>query len=318
MLRAYDKDCDRSMPHMHVVFGAYDGPIDAKPGEKVVFIGDCAKWQGKLPGSDKLVKIDSLYRDRSTKDPYNAEADDIYLKLKNVTQKVHAARKDQVVRLQGCPVSVAEQLLALVSLGGIKNPYLDPAEAMRFNNAYMGWKAAVAFRRLKGEKYQVKGAAAARQRDARGGRREGAAERGRGRGVGRLAIGGDRLPIATHRLPIDEPLGGPAALRPHDRRATEGDGEARAFRSSNIGSRWCVIACRSSTFRRRSRPLTARRSTTRTRPHDDIASEPRLVRPRGLRLDGVTCGSRSTPHAAADCVDAIEREGRRRTRAAER
>ena len=46
-----------------------------------------------------------------------------------------------------------------VSLGGIKNPYLDPAEAMRFNNAYMGWKAAVAFRRLKGEKYQVKGAA---------------------------------------------------------------------------------------------------------------------------------------------------------------
>jgi uncharacterized protein (DUF362 family) len=159
MLRAYDKQCDKRMPHLHVVFGAYDGPIDAKPGEKVVFIGDCAKWEGKLAGHDKLVKIDSLYRDRSTKDPYSAEADDIYVKLKNVTQKVHAARKDQVMRLQGCPVSVAEQLLALVSLGGIKNPYLDPAEAMRFNNAYMGWKASVAFRRLKGEKYQVKGAA---------------------------------------------------------------------------------------------------------------------------------------------------------------
>ena len=158
MLRAYDKDCDKKMPKMHVVFGAYEGPIDAKPGEKVVFIGDCARWEGKIAGSDKLVKIESLYRDRSTKDPYDAEADDIYVKLKNVTQKVHAARKDQVVRLQGCPVSVAEQLLTLVSLGGIKNPYLDPAEAMRFNNAYMGWKASVAFKRLKGEKYQVKGA----------------------------------------------------------------------------------------------------------------------------------------------------------------
>jgi hypothetical protein len=163
MLRAYDKECDKRMPHLHVVFGAYDGPIDAKPGEKVVFIGDCAKWEGKIAGQggqDKLVKIESLYRDRSTKDPYNAEADDIYVKLKNVTQKIHASRKDQVLRLQGCPVSVAEQLLSLVSLGGIKNPYLDPAEAMRFNNAYMGWKAAVAFKRLKGQKYQVKGAAA--------------------------------------------------------------------------------------------------------------------------------------------------------------
>lgn len=156
MLRAYDKECDKKMPRMHVVFGAYDGPIDAKPGEKVVFIGDCAKWQGKV--GDKLVKIESLYRDRSTKDPYVAESADIYVKMKNVTQKIHAARKDQVLRLEGCPVSVAEQLLALVSLGGVKNPYLDPAEAMRFNNAWMGWRAAVALKRMKGEKYQVKGA----------------------------------------------------------------------------------------------------------------------------------------------------------------
>jgi uncharacterized protein (DUF362 family) len=156
MLRAYDKECDKKMPRMHVVFGAYEGPIDAKPGEKVIFIGDCAKWEGKV--GDKVVKVESLYRDRSTKDPYVAESDDIYVKMKNVGQKLHAARKEQVVRLQGCPVSVAEQLLALVSLGGVKNPYLDPAEAMRFNNAWMGWRAAVALKRLKGEKYQVKGA----------------------------------------------------------------------------------------------------------------------------------------------------------------
>src|SRR5260221_2719580 len=36
MLRRYDADCDKKMPRMHVVFGAYEGPIDAKPGEKVV------------------------------------------------------------------------------------------------------------------------------------------------------------------------------------------------------------------------------------------------------------------------------------------
>jgi hypothetical protein len=53
---------------------------------------------------------------------------------------------------------VAEQLLALVSLGGVKNPYLDPGEAIKFNNAWMGWRAAVAMKRLRGEKYQVPGA----------------------------------------------------------------------------------------------------------------------------------------------------------------
>ena len=44
ILRLYDKDCDEKMPRLHVVFGAYEGRSDATPGEKVVFIGDCATW----------------------------------------------------------------------------------------------------------------------------------------------------------------------------------------------------------------------------------------------------------------------------------
>jgi uncharacterized protein (DUF362 family) len=156
MLRTYDKECDKKMPRMHVVFGAYEGGIDAKPGEKVVFIGDCAKWHGTI--EDKVVSIESLYRDRSTKDPYKAEADDIYTKIKNVQKQLWSSRNDSVIRLHGCPVSVAEQLFALVSLGGAKNPYLEPSEAVAFNQAYLGWKAAVAVKRLRGERYQTPGA----------------------------------------------------------------------------------------------------------------------------------------------------------------
>src|SRR5262249_30977212 len=55
ILRLYDKETDTKMPRLHVVFGAYEGPIDAKPGEKIVFIGDCAKWEGHA--GDKLIKI---------------------------------------------------------------------------------------------------------------------------------------------------------------------------------------------------------------------------------------------------------------------
>ena len=144
------------MPRLHVVFGAYEGPIDAKPGEKVVFIGDCAKWKGKL--WDKTVSIESLYKDRSTKDPLKAESADIYDKVLKVTKELHAQRKEPHIRMQGCPVSVAEQVFALVSLGNAKNPYLDPSEAMRFNESYMAWKAAMAVRGMTGHKYQKPGA----------------------------------------------------------------------------------------------------------------------------------------------------------------
>ncbi len=144
------------MPRLHVVFGAYEGPIDAKPGEKVVFIGDCANWEGTL--GDKLVKIESLYRDRSTKDPHERPA------RRHLRQDGHRHRQagdgtatSPHVRLEGCPVSVAEQVLALVSLGKLKNPYLSPEQIVRFNKGYIAWRGATVAKRLGGTPYQIHG-----------------------------------------------------------------------------------------------------------------------------------------------------------------
>jgi uncharacterized protein (DUF362 family) len=155
ILRLYDKDCDQKMPRMHVVFGAYDGPIDARPGEKVVFIGDCARWRGHV--ADQPLKIESLYRDRSQKDPYEAKHDDIYAKMASVTAKLARHRNDAHIRLEGCPVSVAEQVLALVSLGNLNNPYLAPEQILRFNKGYLAWRAGQAAKRLGGTPYQIHG-----------------------------------------------------------------------------------------------------------------------------------------------------------------
>lgn len=156
ILRLFDADFDEKIPHMHVVFGAYDGPIDVKPGEKVVFIGDCAKFEGTL--GDKLVSVKSLYRDRATKDPHEAKHDDILAKIFSVRATLRDARDEPFVRLQGCPVSVAEQVLALVMLGGTKNPYMSASEAMRFNKGYLMWKGTMAAKRLRGIPYQKHGA----------------------------------------------------------------------------------------------------------------------------------------------------------------
>ena len=157
ILKVFDQGCDQRMKRLHVVFGAYRGPIDAKPGEKVVFMGDCANWEGTL-GGDQLVQIRSVYQDRGTKDPHRAKHADIYSKMLSVNRELKRARNQPYVRFEGCPVSVAEQVLALVSLGGIKNPYFVPKEAIGFNKAYLTWRIVTFFKRLFGKKYQRAGA----------------------------------------------------------------------------------------------------------------------------------------------------------------
>lgn len=152
ILRVFDQQTDQKMPRLHVVFGKYDGGIDAKPGEKVVFIGDCADWKGTLHG--KPVAIESLYKERSTLDPHTVKSQDIFAKLATAKGKLVG----DVMRLEGCPVSVAEQVLALVTISGAKNPYYDRRNMFKFGRAYLGWKARVALNTLQRKRYQQNGA----------------------------------------------------------------------------------------------------------------------------------------------------------------
>ena len=133
------KPSDDKMPPVHLVFGDYKGTIDAQEGEKVVFIGDCAQYHGQIAG--KPVDIESTYIDRSTWDPKDAKYQDIYAKMVGVELLNFKARNTEVMRLKGCPVSVAEQVLLLVKLGKLKNPYLDPSQAMSFTHSYLSWRA---------------------------------------------------------------------------------------------------------------------------------------------------------------------------------
>ena len=152
ILRAIDATCEEKMPTLHVVFGDYRGPIDAKVGEKVVFVGDCVQWSGRLAGSE--VEVKSCYRSHEGRDPRRAKHEDIYAKMAQVTATLANAQGRSYLRLPGCPVSVAEQVLALAQLGGTKNPYLQGDEVLRFNRAYLRWRLQRALNRLRGERYQ--------------------------------------------------------------------------------------------------------------------------------------------------------------------
>ena len=154
IIRQFDDKADEAMKPFTVVFGAYEGPIDARPDEKVIFIGDCAKWKGKI--GNEYVDIANLYKERSHLDPHKAVHDDIYAKMGSVFYKLFKSRKSQVVRARGCPVSVAEQALYIVNVGKTKNPYLDLRSSWRFNVAYIAWRFIKGVRRLFGRAYQIR------------------------------------------------------------------------------------------------------------------------------------------------------------------
>jgi hypothetical protein len=158
ILRLADPQCDAKLPRIHLVFGDYRGPLDVGYGEKVVFIGDCCQWEGNLGGS--TLKIESLYRDRSTLDPHTAQHSDVYARMLRMGKVLREGKDRPYLRVPGCPVSVGDLVLLLAELGGIKNPYFDRRQVVGFNLSYLAWRSSSLWRRLRGEPYQVDGAAA--------------------------------------------------------------------------------------------------------------------------------------------------------------
>lgn len=155
IMRLFDDRTDEKMPTTHLIFGNYEGELDVKPGERVVLIGDCATFRGELGG--KEYDFQSEYVDRSQKSVYGASADNIFSKMVGVEWKMFKERNNQAFRVAGCPVSVAEQVLLLVKLGKLKNPYLDPSQVVTFNNCYFSSRVRTAIDRMMGKPYQERG-----------------------------------------------------------------------------------------------------------------------------------------------------------------
>jgi uncharacterized protein (DUF362 family) len=107
---------------MHIVMGAYEGEISARPGEHVLFMGDCTTWKGKLHGES--VEIESQYVQREHLNPYKAASGDVVAKMLGVLANLARHRGSKIVRVKGCPVSVAENVLYAAWLGRVTNPYL--------------------------------------------------------------------------------------------------------------------------------------------------------------------------------------------------
>ena len=85
------------------------------------------------------------------------KSDDIYVKTVATMAKLRKAKNSSHVRFEGCPVSVAEQVLFLVELGKVKSPWLSAESAIQMTKGYLQWRSATLFKRLRGERYQRPG-----------------------------------------------------------------------------------------------------------------------------------------------------------------
>jgi uncharacterized protein (DUF362 family) len=123
---------------MLAVFGKIEQPLEVKPGERVFFIGDCAQYRG--PVGNEQVDIPFLYKTREKIDPRHAQSVDLVRKVVGYVVNLVRHAGKPYVRVRGCPVSVAENVLYLSYPGGTKNPYLLPAISVPFAFAYVSQK----------------------------------------------------------------------------------------------------------------------------------------------------------------------------------
>lgn len=148
IVRKMQPDADEKMKRFTLVFGGYKGPIEPQDGQKVVFVGDCARWEGKICG--RAVRIDSTYVDRKEKDPHRAKSESIFRKMVRMFWILSRGRNEQVLRLHGCPVSVSEMTHLIAGVGRTKNPYFVPKAAVPFLRAYVVFAVVRLFKRLLG------------------------------------------------------------------------------------------------------------------------------------------------------------------------
>jgi hypothetical protein len=121
---------------LHVAFGDLRGrQIDAAPGERVIFMGDCASFDGEI--ARKPVSITSCYGSREQQDPRHAKSGDLAANISKFLALWIGHRGKQVIRVPGCPVSVAENVLFVSTLGRVQNPYLDRHVFLHFAYQYV-------------------------------------------------------------------------------------------------------------------------------------------------------------------------------------
>ena len=123
LFNAFHPDVNRQIGKVHYVVGQVDGPLDIAEGEKVIFAGNCTRWEGEIHGEP--VRIGSSYRSPDQVDEKKTPSNDMILKTFQTLWRCFRQRKAAFVHVKGCPVSVGDHVHYLSMLRNIKNVNFD-------------------------------------------------------------------------------------------------------------------------------------------------------------------------------------------------
>jgi hypothetical protein len=147
ILRDFYPQVDQEMKKIHYVIGNIEGPLDLAPDEKVIFAGNCTRWQGRING--KEVRINGEYKSSREVDHRKTKSNDLMSKLSQTLWQCFRKRKADYYQMKGCTLSVAEHVNVLSSLGGTKNPNLDPRLALPVTLSYVQMQMGRFFNRFR-------------------------------------------------------------------------------------------------------------------------------------------------------------------------
>jgi hypothetical protein len=148
IFKGFYPDAQNEMKKVRYVVGRVEGPIDVAGDERVLFSGDCTSWKGRING--KNISIKSSYKTTKEVDARNTKTHDMLLRIISALWNCLIHRSSPYIHAKGCPVSVADHVNYLSSVGKIRNPNFDPRLAVgatvtywqmrfkRFVNRFLG------------------------------------------------------------------------------------------------------------------------------------------------------------------------------------
>jgi hypothetical protein len=125
---------NQEMKKVRYVVGRLEEPLDLDDGERVIFAGNCTSWKGRINGQD--VKIEGNYKTTREVDEKKTKSNDMLLKTFSALLHCFKNRSSPYIHAKGCPVSVADHVHYLSSIGKIRNVNLDSRMLIPVNIAY--------------------------------------------------------------------------------------------------------------------------------------------------------------------------------------
>ncbi len=136
------------MKKIRYVVGKVEGPLDLADDEKVIFAGNCTRWQGEIDG--KKVTIEGQYKRPHEVDETKTKSNDMLLKTITALFNAYKNRGSRYLHAKGCTISVAEHVNYLSALAGIKNPHFDLRLSIGLTFSYWQMRFKRFFNRLFG------------------------------------------------------------------------------------------------------------------------------------------------------------------------